>query len=113
MFPGEAVNLTSPSTLSACGNADCATSGSDHYKALTDYAHAYWDVHPYISLIICVFGILTNILNICVLRQEKMRTPINLILIGIAISDIITMADYVPFAFHFYILTDLSKYKRT
>jgi len=47
---------------------------------------AYLGVHPYINLKthVSVFGILTYILNICVLRQEKLWIPFNLILIGIA-----------------------------
>ncbi|XP_045163841.1 G-protein coupled receptor dmsr-1-like [Mercenaria mercenaria] len=89
-----------------------SSSGSDGlrstmYQNLEAYALAYWYMHPYISLIICTFGISTNIVNIAILCQKKMINSINCILTGIAISDILTMLDYVPYAMHFYLLTDL------
>lgn len=80
------------------------------YRNLESYALAYWHIHPYISLVMCTFGISTNIVNIAILCQKKMRNTINCVLTGIAISDIITMLDYAPYAMHFYLLTDLSKY---
>ena len=82
---------------------------STMYRNLEDYALAYWYMHPYISLVICTFGITTNIVNIAILCQKKMINSINCILTGIAISDILTMLDYVPYAMHYYLLTDLSK----
>lgn len=79
------------------------------YQNLESYAHAYWCIHPYISLIICSFGIITNMVNIAILCRKKMVNSINCILTGIAISDIVTMMDYVPYAVHFYLLTGLGK----
>ncbi|KAL4220992.1 hypothetical protein ACF0H5_019256 [Mactra antiquata] len=77
-------------------------------KMLNSYALAFWSVHPYITLVICAFGIPTNIVNIVILNQKKMRSSINCILTAIAVSDIITMADYVPYTVFFYIITGLS-----
>ena len=82
---------------------------SDMYEGLAAYALGYWYVHPYLSLLICVFGISSNIINIIILTQKKMLNPINCVLTGIAVSDIITMADYVPFVIHFYLRTGLGK----
>ncbi|KAK3594158.1 hypothetical protein CHS0354_026570, partial [Potamilus streckersoni] len=80
---------------------------SQAYVNLEAYAYWYWEVHPYLSLIVCTFGIATNIANIIILTRKKMLSSINTILTGIAISDIITMVEYIPYALHFYILTDI------
>ncbi|WAR15110.1 DMSR1-like protein, partial [Mya arenaria] len=101
-----AINASS-AAVQGCSEGDCVEPHSSFYQSINAYAHAYWHVHPYISLIICVFGIITNIVNIYVLCKEKMRNSINCILTGIAISDIIIMADYIPFAIHFYLATGL------
>lgn len=58
--------------------------------------------HGYLSLVVCFFGIITNIINISVLTRKHMRTPVNFILSSLAVADILTMASYVPFAYHFY-----------
>lgn len=83
---------------------------SQMYQNLENYGHAYWNIHPYLSLIICVFGVSTNLVNVFILCQDKMRNSINCILTGIAVSDIMTMLDYIPFAVQFYLLTGISKY---
>ena len=62
----------------------------------------YMNFHGYFSLFICCFGISTNIINIKVLTRKHMQTPINFILTWMAVSDILTMCSYVPFALHFY-----------
>ena len=36
-----------------------------------------------------------------------MLNSINIVLTGIAISDIITMVDYIPYVVHFYVMTDI------
>ncbi|XP_046562383.1 G-protein coupled receptor dmsr-1-like [Haliotis rubra] len=75
---------------------------------LEKFAHWYWHIHGYLSLIICTFGIFTNILNVTVLTRKSMRTAINCILCAIAISDIVTMSSYIPYAVHFYLICDLT-----
>ena len=92
--------------------ADGSLQGSEStkslaYESLETYAIGYWHVHPYISLVICTFGITTNIVNIVVLTRKKMLNSINIVLTGIAMSDIITMLDYIPYVVHFYWLTDI------
>lgn len=83
--------------------------GSEEESLLNRFALRYWYIHGYLSLIVCTFGIVTNIVNIIILTDKSMRTSINCILTGIAISDILTMTSYVPFAIHFYIRHDLSR----
>lgn len=69
---------------------------------LTKFSGTYGKIHGYISLVVCVFGIPTNIINITVLTRRHMQTSINLILTWMAVSDMLTMTSYVPFAIHFY-----------
>lgn len=83
----------------------CYCNGFLTYLALT-----YKLYHVYIALIVCLFGILSNILNIIVLTQkEMMRNSINKILTGLALADMFVMIDYIPFAIYIYLL--LPRYK--
>jgi hypothetical protein len=81
---------------------------SSAYLSLTAYATWYWNVHGYTSLVVCIFGVTTNILNIAILTRKSMRTAINIILTGMAVSDVMTMLLYIPNAVHFYLMTDLT-----
>ncbi|KAL8568512.1 hypothetical protein ACOMHN_065713 [Nucella lapillus] len=71
---------------------------------LSRFSGWYAAYHGYVSLCVCLSGIITNTFNVTVLTRRKMRTPVNQILTGLAFSDIITMMSYVPFALHFYCL---------
>lgn len=55
------------------------------------------------SLVVCVFGSIANLLNIVVLtRKELVGAPINRILTGIAMADLLVMLEYIPFAAYAY-----------
>ncbi|XP_025084076.1 probable G-protein coupled receptor 139 [Pomacea canaliculata] len=69
---------------------------------LHEFHKWYSGVHGYLSQLVCLFGIPMNLINITVLTRKHMHTPINCILTWLALSDMLTMASYVPFAFHFY-----------
>ncbi|XP_059168766.1 G-protein coupled receptor dmsr-1-like [Physella acuta] len=71
-------------------------------KDLAAFSNWYAQYHGYVSLCVCMGGIVTNTFNFMVLTRKHMRTPVNQILTGLAISDIITMLSYLPFAIHFY-----------
>ncbi|XP_071110087.1 G-protein coupled receptor dmsr-1-like [Haliotis cracherodii] len=71
-------------------------------ETLVSFYKWYTGVHGYLSILVCVFGIPMNLINITVLSQKHMRTPINCILTWLAVSDLLTMTSYVPFAIHFY-----------
>ncbi|XP_023220826.1 sex peptide receptor-like [Centruroides sculpturatus] len=73
------------------------------------FRNNYTAVHGYLSLIVCVFGISANILNIVVLTRKSMISPTNAILTGLAVADMLVMFSYLPFAIHNYIRTDLPK----
>lgn len=66
----------------------------------------YAEIHGYISVLVCVFGIIANIANIVVLNKKHMRTSTNVILMWLAVADLCTMIEYVPFALRFYIFKD-------
>ncbi|CAG5131712.1 unnamed protein product [Candidula unifasciata] len=59
-------------------------------------------IHGYLSVVICFFGVLTNIFNITVLMAKDMRTATNYLLTFIAVSDILTMLPYIPYVINFY-----------
>ncbi|XP_052832949.1 G-protein coupled receptor dmsr-1 [Octopus bimaculoides] len=77
-----------------------------HSHSLLTFGTWYAGIHGYLSTCVCVFGIVTSIFNITVLSRKNMRTPVNNILSWLAVSDMITMVSYVPFAIHFYILNN-------
>jgi len=64
----------------------------------------YQHYHGYLASIVCVFGIIANALNIVVLTRRNMISATNCILTGLAVSDGLTMAAYLPFALRFYVL---------
>ncbi|KAK2161310.1 hypothetical protein LSH36_119g12008 [Paralvinella palmiformis] len=67
----------------------------------------YQGIHGYVSIVVCVFGIVSNIMNIMVLTQRNMVTPTNYLLTALAIADMLTMTSYLPFAVYFYCVTEL------
>lgn len=69
---------------------------------LRAFSRRYADIHGYVSLCVCLFGIVTNLFNVSVLTRKQMKTPVNQILTWLAISDIMTMLSYIPFVVHFY-----------
>ncbi|XP_037085383.1 sex peptide receptor-like [Pollicipes pollicipes] len=67
------------------------------------FSVAYRQLHGYLALGVCLFGLTTNILSIVVLTRKTMASPTNAILAGLAIADIMVMVMYVPFTLHYYI----------
>ncbi|OWF46712.1 sex peptide receptor-like [Mizuhopecten yessoensis] len=82
-----------------------------HTEGLLAYACFIFSIHGYASLIICCFGVPTNIVNIVILTRKNLRSPINCILAGIAIADVLTMLCYMPYSIHFYIMHGLERTK--
>ncbi|CAG5126544.1 unnamed protein product [Candidula unifasciata] len=62
----------------------------------------FLEVHGYASIVVCLFGIFTNIFNITVLMAKDMRTATNHLLTFLAVADILTMVPYIPYAINFY-----------
>ncbi|GJQ87258.1 hypothetical protein Trydic_g8770 [Trypoxylus dichotomus] len=78
------------------------TSNTSAYCHLEDFHKTYREMHGYFSIFVCIFGSVTNVLNICVLTTKEMRWPTNFILTGLAVADLLVMLDYIPFAIHNY-----------
>jgi len=62
----------------------------------------YQQVHGYLSLAVCAFGIVSNAMNIAVLTRRSMISPTNHLLTALATADIGVMIFYVPYAAYFY-----------
>jgi Serpentine type 7TM GPCR chemoreceptor Srw len=60
---------------------------------------------------VCIFGVVTNVLNFIVLTQKDLRTNINYILAALAISDFLVMLIYIPYSAD-YGFNMKSKYER-
>lgn len=69
------------------------------------FSRNYGQIHGWTSAVTCLFGIPCNLLNIIVLSQPNMiKSPTNLILVGLAFTDLGTMLMYLPIGIYFYIL---------
>lgn len=66
---------------------------------------SYQGVHGYVSTTVCVFGIVSNVMNIVVLTRRSMITPTNCLLTALAISDLLTMMVYLPYVIYFHCVT--------
>ena len=70
----------------------------------------YEPIHGYLAVIVCVMGTVFNMMNILVLTHKDMRAnPINLLLTGIAVADVMVMVEYIPFAVHMYLFQGASR----
>ncbi|XP_017790663.1 PREDICTED: sex peptide receptor-like [Habropoda laboriosa] len=70
-----------------------------------DLAVKYRNYHGYVALVVCLFGMLANMLNFIVLtRKDMVTTPINSILTALAMADGLVMLEYIPFAIYMYIV---------
>lgn len=90
-------------TMNLSDNATSTSTVNWTYCALGEFSNNYRDLHGYLSLLVCIFGSVTNVLNICVLTTREMRWPTNFILTGLAVADLLVMLDYIPFACHFFL----------
>lgn len=66
---------------------------------------SYQGIHGYVSTSVCVFGIISNLMNIVVLTRRSMITPTNCLLTALAISDLLTMVVYLPYVMYFHCVT--------
>ncbi|UXI18854.1 hypothetical protein NH340_JMT04797 [Sarcoptes scabiei] len=89
--------------------AEISDQSDAYYGNLFDRLNLdYRSVHGYLSLGVCVFGIIANVLNIIVLTRKNMESPTNAILTGMAVSDLLVIASYIPYVIHNYIRTEIS-----
>lgn len=71
---------------------------------IRNMATAYRNIHGYVSLFVCIFGTLANIINIAVLTRKEMKTaPFAYILTWLAVTDMLLMVEYIPFSLYMYV----------
>ena len=72
------------------------------FRRVTDY---YSSIHGYTASIVCLLGIPANMAIIVVLTRPKMvQSSTNQLLIWLAVSDLMTMASFLPMAINFYVM---------
>jgi len=101
--------VTGKPEVESASNYSSATNGADSW--LLRFAVEYSRYHGYISVVVCVLGIISlflgiicSLLVIAVLTRRHMLTSSNYMLTALAICDLITMLSYVPYAIQFYCL---------
>ncbi|CAN7941625.1 unnamed protein product [Ixodes hexagonus] len=62
------------------------------------------NLHGYLSMTVCIFGIVANVLNIIVLTRRNMVSPTNSILTGLAVADMLVIATYLPYTIQTHVL---------
>uniref|UniRef100_A0A7E4UWH7 G_PROTEIN_RECEP_F1_2 domain-containing protein n=1 Tax=Panagrellus redivivus TaxID=6233 RepID=A0A7E4UWH7_PANRE len=78
------------------------TSTKELLGMLTRFQRFYEPVHGLICVIICFFGILTNLIHVIVLTRPQMRvTAVNCLMTAVAICDMGTMASYLLYIYNF------------
>jgi len=74
----------------------------DGRSALEQFSDAYQSIHGYLSLAVCAFGIVLNVMNVVVLTRRQMLNATNSLLTALAVTDLLTMSAYLPYAGYFY-----------
>ncbi|XP_072942914.1 G-protein coupled receptor dmsr-1-like [Epargyreus clarus] len=70
-----------------------------------DVIETYNSIHGYVSLLVCLIGVLANTMNVAVLtRRDMAAAPINRLLKWLAVADVFVMLEYVPFAIYKYLI---------
>lgn len=66
-----------------------------------DFRESYQPVHGCMSLVVCVFGSVANVINMVVLTRRSMVSPTNAILTGLAVTDLLVMVEYIPYTMQY------------
>jgi hypothetical protein len=76
--------MDSEATATAMANTTLLDNDErDRLCDLGDFPFKYKSIHGYVSMVVCIFGTIANILNIAVLTRKEMNgSPINRILTG-------------------------------
>ena len=96
-------SLSLGGTTMTSRDVTAAMANHDAVSTLVRFSRWYSGVHGYLCIAVCVFGIVSNILNIVVLTDRRMASsPTNFILTALAISDMLPMLTYLPYAVYFH-----------
>ena len=119
--------LTKTSTTSFITSTTIPYTTQPNDNRFWEFSNSYRPIHGWLSTFVCLFGIPSNLLNIIVLTRPnmvcfflliffysklnlkqffcfKITSPTNLILSGLAVSDLLTMITYLPFSIYYYII---------
>lgn len=72
------------------------------YDLLGEFNRIYGQIHGYLSIVLCLFGIFANSLNVTVLTRSALRTPVNAILCLIAICNLVVTILYTVYLGKFF-----------
>lgn len=71
---------------------------------IPDWFNLYAQYHGHLAIVVCIFGTFTNLINVAVLTRKDMAcAPINRILTGLAVADMMLMIEYMPFAYYYHV----------
>ncbi|KAI6235232.1 Thyrotropin-releasing hormone receptor [Aphelenchoides besseyi] len=62
---------------------------------LHEFSEAYDKVHVTLSSIICIFGAISNVINIIVLTRQNMQTSVNVFLVGLSFAQFLLDTNYL------------------
>jgi len=100
VFVDEWINLLSmstPSTGISSGNRPAAA-----LTSLQRFNFIYGRYHGFLSVIVCVIGIISSVFIVAVLTRRHMVSSTNYMLTALAVCDTLKMIVYVPFAVQYY-----------
>lgn len=80
----------------------------NRFPLLQEFGESYAHVHGPLALAVCSFGLVCNVVNVIVLTRPSMTSQTNVLLVWIAVANLLTMATYLPFSWHFYVSRDFS-----
>ena len=81
------------------------SSANETTSILWDISNKYQKIHGSLSLLVCVFGLISHSINMIVLTRKNMiRRETNIILLAISISDFLVLTTTTPYLIHFYII---------
>lgn len=87
IYPNQTLFITPASSEDLSTTTTTVAMDRDKMCDLEHIAQGYKDIHGYLSLVVCLFGTIANILNIVVLTRKEMNgSPINRILTGMCVG---------------------------
>lgn len=64
-------------------------------RGFEDFSEIYGSIHKPLVLIISLFGVLANTVNIVVLTRRDMITPTNILLTGLSVAQLLLLLSYL------------------
>ena len=97
--------MVNTSAIQASTTTSNASSEGDRIHYILSLIHTnYAPYHGYVSIGVCIVGSICSILVVAVLTRRHMMSATSFLLAALAVSDLLTMLVYVPFALQFYCL---------